>query len=589
VDETPSRNADTPQAKVIPDFKPLKLGIFPREFPHLTPTLRPGQNGKKEPGAIDNLTQQRAVGPLNTPPLTPSTHSVLEGANDSPIQAADATSLQNEEDATQEDMAQYVSADEMYWGFAEQPSPMPEMGSEGRSSRSHSLAYERLTERLRGPMQAESFVRQVVETGKDVGEDVDELAEDPLEPESISSPAPRFIVPRRSNNHQSRSPLFASSSASEDEKPVKSKAPNKTLRYPVKAQVTAAGLIRQRGGRPSKPHFESSDGEESTQHQTGNIQSGSARLGEEDKENMRVQEENMGTVPLYSQEESPQPQYIHAPRPSVKMVYQEVAENGTGEAHLPSKELNLTGRTPPSPKEPVRTIRHDVITPDFEAITQRALGNTLFDEQISKLGPRMRHALSRSVPAFNKNRASKVVTMDQTRTSPANPIEASGSEDEPSPLKRKADRVQSEAEGDGGGKGKVRFDGIPVDGQRRRTTGGMGFTFGMGGSKGTISEPKPAIRSGDRLSLPKPQDVMNANTTIDGVIELSDDEEEKQSEDSPLARYSHAATSSPQKPKAKTVGTRDRNEMSIAHGRSSLGARPRRSYMPPPPAKKVPV
>ncbi|KAG8807163.1 hypothetical protein FRC18_005731 [Serendipita sp. 400] len=479
----------------------------------------------------------------------------------------------------------------MYWGMTEQPSPMPELVSEGPSSRSHSIAYERLSELLGARAQPEHQYRHIA----DAEEEVDELVDDPLEPESLPPPTPRFIVARKSTNYQSKSPLFASSSSTDDEKPVKSKEPNRNVRYPVKAQVKAAGLVRQRIRQPSKPHVVSSEEEELVQHRIESKHI--ASVGDVNKENTRSQEGIVESTAFEAPVDDPQSHGVKPPRRSnIYMVHQAIEgdERDPEEKRLPAKELDLIGKTPPSPKEPVRTIKLDVITPDFDEIVRKTLDNvTLGEEKMPNIGSKVRYALSRSVPAFNKNRITKFAAKNGPRMSLSHPLRGSDSEDgleEPSPLKGKDEKVQYDDDEENAGEGaktRVRFDGVPANRQRRKTTGGVGFTFGMGTVHGksqvvaseTIPGPSNLSR-GDYLSFPKPKDVMDARKHGDGVVDLSDDDE-KQSEDSPLARYSHAATSSPQKSVAKSVQMR--------YGRSSLGGRSSQGYIPPPPAKKIPV
>ena len=128
-----------------------------------------------------------------------------------------------------------------------QPSPMPYVGSEGRSTRSYSFSPN-ADDSARTAHNHQKYDQE--ETDAVEEEEVDELIDDELE--EFPPPQPRFVPSRNFKRLDSESPLFASTASTPSDAPERRNMAAASRHYPVREKMTAAGLVRQRGQRPSQ-------------------------------------------------------------------------------------------------------------------------------------------------------------------------------------------------------------------------------------------------------------------------------------------------------------------------------------------------
>lgn len=446
--------------------------IFPTTLPSLTPLLR-------EKRATASSTQTAPE--ESTPP---------QGR------------VQPEKDVSSYDQTNYFDA---------QPSPMPYVGSDSRSTRSYSAEDSvHRTANIRG-VEAQRN-KSVVEE-----EEVDELIDDDLENE-LPPPHPRLIPSRNLGRRPSESPMFVSADSTPSEAPTRANMAAASQHYPLHETTTAIGLVRHRRCRPSQGRFmedsESEDDAGISQAQDVHF----APFEDEDKEN-------------WPQEPSVDPTGRRAaPRLSnVSVRYEDLGASfnqDTPEMPSPKKSLTLIGVTPPEPHITATSVRTDIRA--TEGATRRIPGGYYTEKPMSKLATRRDEGYS-----------------FQPRISLTSPDFGNDSDpdanDDPSPLSLRALRRDGVA-----AKTKVHFERMATNRDRRKTTGGIGIRFGETSSSmhQTNFAPPPALRSPEKPPLDS------------DPIQIDSEEEDPPEDDSPLARYSQAsrmATSSPFKSLSKNV------------------------------------
>jgi hypothetical protein len=291
---SPQGSQETPKGGLSGN---LPQEIFPRTLPHLTPPLRPGSHGESKyitkddtaffAGHHFNDDQEDPVFPKVLPNLTPALRPGPHGETSYVIQDQSIQYLENNKDrsrpATPQESRSALDDDEL-----EGPSPMPYLGSDRHSSRSYSFSHGQ-EDTLPGPLLkglAKALSNQLLQEDSTDTQEVDELANDIDDEEEAEGPkeppGPRYIVPTKRPRHSSDSPLFASSSASDNEgRAAQTKSTTATVHYPVKAKVKAKGVVRMRGRKGNDQGMKLDEDEDSeSDSQPG--------VGDSDKENANV-------------------------------------------------------------------------------------------------------------------------------------------------------------------------------------------------------------------------------------------------------------------------------------------------------------
>ena len=289
------------------------------------------------------------------------------------------------------------------------------------------------------------------------------------------------------------------------------------------------------------------------------------------------------------------------------------------------KSLHFSGKTPPSPNVTATSIKPQgglnvAERPGTVPPTSKDVATVL--EQYAKTFPDL---------GVHKNENEKQTLLKAALSYPSPNIpseleDAWRKAEEPSPLQRLSEKA-SEMAGKGAkddnhlfgaGKsrhGKVRFDGITIDRDRRKTTGGIGVTFGGGGgSKGIVSDavagpshPRftadPELFGSQHRSSARAdsgsQDILKRRKSVDIVEVVGDGEEEEEAEDSPLAKYSapsRAASSALKKGQLENTKSDDgeqggprRGPLHNATSSQSGGRSATTTRFPPPPPTPVRV
>lgn len=275
---------------------------------------------------------------------------------------------------------------------------------------------------------------------------------------------------------------------------------------------------------------------------------------------------------------------------------QEAVED-TPDVLVSPKPLHFSGKTPPSPSAVATHIKAQI---DFNII-RPATAPPLSRGAAAIANRYGKPVLDLSTQDSDKSSLLKAALSYPSPNIPSELEEALRRKEEPSPLQRLAEKAMDRARAvlevgntSDAGKvrhGKVRFDGVAIDRDRRKTTGGIGMSLSTGARNGIVSDAvagpshsrfkaAPAIFGSQRRTA---SHEIHLDRKKEDIIELDDEEDE---EESPLARYTARATSSPQK---STHETHDRNRRSSSHepiqARRSTAAK----FPPPPPPVQVPI
>lgn len=581
--ETPRHAEDHPRQE-----------IFPHTLPHLTPTLRPGPHGENEYIINDDtvvFTSQTehedngdALFPSSVPNLTPALRPGPHGETNYIIR---------------DDTIQFLEMPTVRIGTPDQnaldddefegPSPMPHLGSDRHSSRSFSFSHgDELIEGL-----AKAF------PGHAPSEDADShalLEIDELEDDDELSEKESQALPKKRPS-PARSPMFASSSEDEAEPQgqrrgkqlLQVKTKKEGVRLPVKARPMAKTAAPSQGGGKAVGNLAKAD--------TDSESDGSGTEKDSDKENEMIVD-NKAPVNVNDVFNPSSPEDDAMSDRMAAATLQEMADE-TPDARSSPKSLHLSGKTPPSAEtvanyikpQPAAKIQRPATAPPLSKGAAAILDR--YGKPVLDLGSHDR----------TKSSSLKAALSYPSPNIPTALEEALKKMEEPSPLQRLAqkaiDRVKA-ALSDGNVSdsaqprqhGKVRFDGVAIDRERRKTTGGIGSTFATG--RGIVSDAvagpsssrfkaAPAIFGSQRRSSGTASQGIHLDRKKETIIDLDDDESE---EESPLARYTAHGTSSPRK---SIQDKSDRNRRSSSHGPLQHGRSASGKHLPPPPSIQVPI
>ena len=574
--------------------------IFPHTLPHLTPALRLGPHGENEyiinedsvvfasQNEHDDINTKNgeALFPTTVPNLTPTLRPGPHGETKYIIRDDSIQFLENINIVRSGTPEQNALDDDEFEG----PSPMPYLGSDRHSSRSFSFSHgddiiEGLAKALAGHSPHEL---------RGHSQEVDELEED----DSLfeKEKGPRAVVSKKLP--PPRSPVFASSSEDDEildhHHLLQVKGKNA-----VKAKPVGRGAVRAKA--PRKSTEMDTDSESGSDKENGAVSHSCYSC---DFAHV-VQVESQAPAPVEMEDvfHPGSPLAIEDDRVSERMAATSLQEgmDETPDGQSSLKSLHFSGKTPPSAETVATQIKS-------QAAAGANIPRPATAPPVSKGAAAI---LNRYGTSVLEDRGSKSTLLKAALSYPSPNIpseleEALRRKEEPSPLQRLAEKAIGRAKAaaledaaDAAGKarhGKVRFDGVAIDRDRRKTTGGIGTTFGTGVGNGIVSDAvagpshsrfkaAPAIFGSSQRSrnAGAASHEIHLDRKKEDIIDLDDDDEEE--DDSPLAKYTATArgTSSPQK---SAPGRSDRyRSSSLGRSTTAAGAR----FPPPPPAVQVPI
>ncbi|PVG00583.1 hypothetical protein CPB86DRAFT_782415 [Serendipita vermifera] len=565
--------------------QPQQARIFPHTLPQLTPALRPGPLGERNYIIDDekvtyltkevnekDITRERGLFPRQLPSLTPTLRRDSQGRGEYIINDNNIRFLQREDSPNgvveSNEEIDELDEDELDEDELEGPSPMPNLGSDKNSSYSFAISDED-DGTVAAPTKPVDNSHRVETPTAPV-----ELAAhggNNKENGGVEPGATRYLVPRKRPRRPSQSSLFESAS-SEPEEPLPTKAHQEskkvgksTTHYPVTFKSTAQGLVRERMGRPG-PAPATKATKSSRPSEVG-----AQRASKEGKEASSKVHEKKASIPYELDVEE-----VEAPdKENVAPVLRADEAKDTPQFHVPTKFPAMSSKSPPSPEVLARSIKQDRAAGHHpKQGLDRGARAPFTVQPLSKTIGLTHQDPSRSVPTFYLREGRDAALAYPSPHISSDMERSRRAMEEPSPLARILEKARDKGKGraslsnendllamhDKSKPGKVRFDGVVIDRDRRKTTGSIGVSLsttrpdlftGQAGSSRPHEMPTKAGPS-TRGVIPDARSSPSRTAAVNNLEEAGEEDE------SPLARYSVKAMSSPprssQKPRSSMPG-----------------------------------